>query len=173
VDLWTAPRGPAHNSTKRDNSKTGYGCILKPTQNSKEALKFDYLIRFRGNIKVTAADGETRAAVDRVGKGGRMRILRGAAVTAEDYAVGAVVCVQAKDMKQAWCLATSLGDENARAHPELGQYVQRRHLAWHVWSVSRDERNPNCTTPPERCSRWHSPPRPRTTSPPLLSSHWR
>ena len=78
-------------------------------------LKFDYLIRFRGNIKVTAADGETRAAVDWVGKGGRMRILRGAAVTAEDYAVGAVVCVQAKDMKQAWCLATSLGDENARA----------------------------------------------------------
>src|SRR5215471_8394841 len=41
-------------------------------------LKFDYLIRFRGNIKVTAADGETRAAVDWVGKGGRMRILRGA-----------------------------------------------------------------------------------------------
>ena len=36
-------------------------------------LKFDYLIRFRGNIKVTAADGETRAAVDWVGKGGRMR----------------------------------------------------------------------------------------------------
>ena len=51
-------------------------------------LKFDYLIRFRGNIKVTAADGETRAAVDWVGKGGRMRILRGAAVTAEDYPVG-------------------------------------------------------------------------------------
>jgi Homeodomain-like domain len=43
------------------------------------------------------------------------RLLAGAAVTAEDYPVGAVVCVQAKDMKQAWCLATSLGDENARA----------------------------------------------------------
>src|SRR5215472_17256321 len=41
-----------------------------------EELKFDYLIRFRGNIKVTAADGEARAAVDWVGKGGRMRILR-------------------------------------------------------------------------------------------------
>ena len=79
-----------------------------------EELKFDYLIRFRGNIKVTAADGETRAAIDWVGKGGRMRILRGAAVTAEDYPVGAVVCVQAKDMKQPWCLATSLCDENAR-----------------------------------------------------------
>src|SRR6201988_2615447 len=77
-------------------------------------LKFDYLIRFRGNIKVTAADGETRAAVDWVGVGERIGTWRGAAVIAEDYAVGAVVCVQAKDMKQAWCLATSVGDENAR-----------------------------------------------------------
>jgi hypothetical protein len=42
-------------------------------------------IRFRGNIKVTAADGGTQAAVDWVGKGGRMRSLRGAAVTAQDF----------------------------------------------------------------------------------------
>src|SRR5215469_9443494 len=33
-----------------------------------EELKFDYLIRFRGNIKVTAAGGETRAAIDWVGR---------------------------------------------------------------------------------------------------------
>ena len=39
-----------------------------------EELKFDYLIRFRGNIKVTAAGGETRAAIDWVGRGGRTRI---------------------------------------------------------------------------------------------------
>jgi hypothetical protein len=48
-----------------------------------EELKFDYLIGFRGNIKVTAADGEARAAIDWVGQRGRTRILRGAAVTAE------------------------------------------------------------------------------------------
>ena len=100
-------------------------------------LKFDYLIRFRGNIKVTAADGETRAAVDWVGKGGRMRILRGAAVTAEDYPVGAVVCVQAKDMKQAWCLATSLGDENARAL--LKKYSKR----WSIECSFRDTKDPH------------------------------
>jgi hypothetical protein len=35
-------------------------------------------------------------------------------VTAQDYPVGAVVCVQAKDMKQPWCLATSLADEHAK-----------------------------------------------------------
>jgi hypothetical protein len=39
-----------------------------------EELKFDYLIGFRGNIKITVADGEKRAAVDGVGKGERIRI---------------------------------------------------------------------------------------------------
>ena len=102
-----------------------------------EELKFDYLIRFRGNIKVTAADGETRAAIDWVGKGGRMRILRGAAVTAEDYPVGAVVCVQAKDMKQPWCLATSLCDENARVL--LKKYAKR----WSIECSFRDTKDPH------------------------------
>jgi hypothetical protein len=31
-------------------------------------------------------------------------------VTAERYKVGSVLCVQDKDMKQAWCLATSTTD---------------------------------------------------------------
>jgi hypothetical protein len=102
-----------------------------------DELKFDYLIRFRGNIKVTAADGETRAAVDWVGKGGRMRILRGAAVTAEDYPVGAVVCVQAKDMKQPWCLATSLRDEKAKVL--LKKYAKR----WTIECSFRDAKDPH------------------------------
>ncbi len=38
-----------------------------------EELKFDFAIRFRGNIAVTATDGETRAAADWVGAGGRAR----------------------------------------------------------------------------------------------------
>ena len=40
-----------------------------------EELKFDFVIRFRGNIEVTATDGETRAAAAWVGAGGRARIL--------------------------------------------------------------------------------------------------
>jgi hypothetical protein len=35
-----------------------------------DSLGFGYVIRFRGNIHVTAADGETRLAADWVGKGG-------------------------------------------------------------------------------------------------------
>jgi len=80
-----------------------------------EELKFDYVIRFRGNITVTAADGEVRTAAAWVGPGGRARVLRDALVTAERYQVGTVLCVQDKDMKQAWCLATSSTVATARA----------------------------------------------------------
>ena len=65
-----------------------------------DELKFDFVIRFRGNIKVTAADGEARPAAEWVGAGGRARVLRGATVTAADDPVATVVCVQAKDLKQ-------------------------------------------------------------------------
>ena len=68
-----------------------------------EELKFDYVIRFRGNITVTSAAGELRTAAAFVGAGGRARILRRAFVTADRYQVGTVLCVQDKKMKQAWC----------------------------------------------------------------------
>jgi len=79
-----------------------------------EELKFDYVIRFRGNIHVTAADGEMRTAAAWVGRGGRARVLRDALVTAERYQVGSVLCVQDKAMKQAWCLATSSTEASAK-----------------------------------------------------------
>src|SRR5215212_351668 len=62
-------------------------------------LGFGHVIRFRGNIRVAAEDGETRPAAEWVGKGGRARKLRGARVTAQGRQVGAVVCVHAKGMK--------------------------------------------------------------------------
>jgi len=75
-----------------------------------EDLKFDYVIRFRGNITVTTTAGETRTAAAFVGPGGRARVLRGAWVTADRYQVGTVLCVQDKEMKQAWYLAASSAD---------------------------------------------------------------
>jgi hypothetical protein len=78
-----------------------------------EELKFDYVIRFRGNISVTSAGGEQRTAAAWVGPGGRACVLRGALVTAERYSVGSVLCVRDRNMKQAWCLATSLVDAKA------------------------------------------------------------
>ena len=79
-----------------------------------EELKFDYLIRFRGNIAVTSAEGETRPAAEWVGVGGRPRTLRNAFVTADGYQVGTVVCVHAKDMKEPWCLAASTTTDTAK-----------------------------------------------------------
>ncbi len=55
-------------------------------------LGFGHVIRFRGNIHVSAADGETRLAADWVGKGGRARKLRDAEISAARQKVGAVVC---------------------------------------------------------------------------------
>jgi len=99
-----------------------------------EELKFDFVIRFRGNIKVTA-DGEARPAAEWVGVGGRARVLRGATVTATGFPVGTVVCVQARDMKQPWCLATSVTHETARALINL--YGKR----WGIECAFRDTKD--------------------------------
>jgi hypothetical protein len=100
-----------------------------------EELSFDYVIRFRGNIKVTAADGEMRTAAAWVGRGGRARVLRDALVTAERYQVGTVLCVQDKAMKQAWCLATS--STEARAKTLIGLYGKR----WSIECGFRDTKD--------------------------------
>jgi len=100
-----------------------------------EDLCFDYVIRFRGNIAVTAATGETRTAAAWVQAGGRARVLRGAEVTADRYRVGTVVCVQDPDMKQAWCLAASSTD--ATAKQLTGLYGRR----WGIECTLRDSKD--------------------------------
>lgn len=98
-------------------------------------LGFEYVIRFRGNTHVTAATGERRPAADWVGKGGRAVKLAGAALTASEHPVGAVVCVQAKGMKEPWCLATSLGAATSRAIVDA--YAKR----WTVEPSFRDTKD--------------------------------
>jgi len=73
----------------------------------KDQLGFDFVVRFRGVVKVASADGETKAAKAWVPANGRPLLLRRARVTKSRREVGAVVCVKAKGMKEAWCLATS------------------------------------------------------------------
>ena len=98
-------------------------------------LGFDFVIRFRGDIRVAAADGETRPAAAWVGKGGRARLLKGATVTAEAHPVGAVVCVHAKAMKEPWCLATSKAEATARQIVNL--YARR----WTIEPSFRDTKD--------------------------------
>ena len=98
-------------------------------------LGFGYVIRFRGNIQVSAADGETRPAAGWVGKSGRARKLTDARVTAKGQPVGAVVCVHAKDMKEPWCLATS--ERDATAATLIKHYARR----WTIEPQFRDTKD--------------------------------
>ena len=77
----------------------------------KDQLGFDFVIRFRGVVKVTDEKGETRAAKDWVPDTGRPRMIRKARVTKTQREVAAVVCVHAKGMAEPWHLATSLEDK--------------------------------------------------------------
>jgi len=96
---------------------------------------FGYVIRFRGNIRVTDADGRARPAAEWVGKGGRAGKLRGAQVTAQGRQVGAVVCVHAKEMKEPWCLAAS--DPEATAAVLVNHYAKR----WTIEPSFRDTKD--------------------------------
>ncbi|WP_191086069.1 IS4 family transposase [Roseococcus microcysteis] len=98
-------------------------------------LGFGYVIRFRGNIHVTDAAGETRPAAEWVGKGGRARKLRDARVTAQGQPVGAVVCVHARGMKEPWCLAAS--DPEATAAMLVNHYARR----WTIEPQFRDTKD--------------------------------
>jgi hypothetical protein len=98
-------------------------------------LGFQYIIRFRGNIRVTAADGVTKLAVDWVGKDGRSRKLRNATITGSDCPIGAVVCVHAKDMKEAWCLAIS--DPTVKPKDAIDYYSKR----WTIEPSFRDTKD--------------------------------
>jgi len=83
-----------------------------------QALGWDYVIRFRGNILVEDEHGVQRTAAAWVGTG-RAKKLRSAKVTADRAPIPAVVMVQAKDRKEAWCLATTLSDQTAAAIVKL------------------------------------------------------
>ena len=100
-----------------------------------DSIGFQYVIRFRGNIHVSAADGETRLAADWVGKGGRARKLRDAEISAARQKVAAVVCVKAANMKEAWHLAASDGALSAPAIINL--YSKR----WSIEPSFRDSKD--------------------------------
>jgi len=89
----------------------------------KDQLGFDFVVRFRGVIKVTSAEGETKSAFAWTPNNGRSLLLRGARVTREGRQLGAVVCLKAKGMKDAWHLATSFGDKLAA---EIANLYSRR-----------------------------------------------
>ena len=97
-----------------------------------EELGFEYVLRIRGDFYVTNAKGERRLASDWVGEKGRSRTLRGATVTESELAVGTVVCVHAKAMKESWCVVAS---EDKIATRTLIRYYAKR---WGIETSFRD-----------------------------------
>ena len=132
--IQTTPKTSVNSGWSRSVADRGFG-DQKLYRLLTEELYFDYVIRFRGNIAVTASTGETRTAAAWVRPHGRARVLRGAAVTAERYPVGTVVCVQDTAMKQAWCLAASSTDATAK---QLTGYYGRR---WGIECGLRDTKD--------------------------------
>lgn len=78
-----------------------------------QELGWQFVIRFRGIIRVETADGDSRAAHAFIGPTGRARMLKKVRVTDDRTEIAAVVVVHAKGMKEPWTLATSLSDRSA------------------------------------------------------------
>lgn len=100
-----------------------------------ETLGWDFIIRFRGNIKVESPDGERKPAAEWVPANGRATMIRKARVTRTRAEVPAVVVVHARKMKEAWCLATSLSERKAAEVVKL--YARR----FTIEETFRDQKN--------------------------------
>lgn len=70
-------------------------------------LNFHYAIRIRSNIIVCDKKGESKSAKDWVSPSGRTKTIREAKITYEGYDVPTIVCIQAKKMKEPWCIVSS------------------------------------------------------------------
>jgi hypothetical protein len=89
----------------------------------RDQLGLDFVVRFRGIVKVTNAEGVTKSALAWTPNNGRSLLLRGAKVTKAGRELGAVVCLKAKGMKEAWHLATS---HNERSAAEIVNLYSKR-----------------------------------------------
>lgn len=88
-------------------------------------LDFDHIIRFRGDIVVTDANGESRPAKEWLLPSGRARILRNVTVTGRKKPVAAFVCVWGKGMKEPWFLACGEGSAEHSAAQLVKKYAKR------------------------------------------------
>jgi hypothetical protein len=75
-----------------------------------DALRFDYVLRFRQDVHVTSWEGETRLASEWQRATGKLRSMMSASVTVDEHRVGKVVIVRDSKMKETWCLAASNPD---------------------------------------------------------------
>lgn len=82
-------------------------CDVKLLEFISQELKFDYIIRIRGNILVENSKEETRPASQWIGAAGKTKTIRDAKITSQKYEVPIVACKHAKMMKEPWCIVSS------------------------------------------------------------------
>jgi hypothetical protein len=102
-----------------------------------EGLGWSYVIRFRGNIKVTSREGDTRLASEWLHRDGHARLLQRARVTESQRPVARVVCVHEPGMKDAWHLASNLEVDSAEV---LMKLYGRRFTCEESFRDSKDDR---------------------------------
>jgi hypothetical protein len=78
-----------------------------------QALGWDFVIRFRGDITVKNENGEKKRAKDWLEASETMVKLDNVRVTADECELPAVVIAKEKGMKDTWCLATTLASHGA------------------------------------------------------------
>lgn len=101
-----------------------------------DKLGFNFVIRFKGNVKVYSNSGEEKFAQDWVGAKGKAKRLENAKVTSSNrQAMPVVVCVQDKKMKEPWCLATNKASLKTR---EIINHYSKR---WSIEPTFRDQKD--------------------------------
>lgn len=95
-----------------------------------------FVIRFRKDIKVRVAQQPLQAASKLVSPDGRARLWKNVGVTAKEHPVAGIVTVKAKDMRDAWCLATNRTDLTA------SQIVAMYGRRFTIEETFRDAKNP-------------------------------
>lgn len=89
----------------------------------KKELNFDYNIRVKNNTYITDNTGSTSKASDLVPKNGQTKTIRGAKITAEQYAVDLIAIKYQKGMKEPWCIVSS--DEKQSGSGLISWYSKR------------------------------------------------
>lgn len=103
----------------------------------KKTLNWDYVIRFKGCITVATECQPGQPASEWLYRNGRVRKIEGALVTQDRHPVPAVVCVKAKDMDDAWFIATSRNDLTG---PDIVALYSRRFTIEETFRDDKDDR---------------------------------
>ena len=99
-------------------------------------LDFDFVIRFKNNVKVYSSKNEIRTDKEWLYANGRARRLEDAKVTASNCEpMPVVICVHDKDMKEDWCLVSSNKDLKTR---EIINLYSKR---WMIEPSFRDQKD--------------------------------